>query len=436
MKVQHEPSAIRSINRHLRWALAASALLILGAGGLAVRTELSGAVLASGTVVVDANVKEVKHPLGGVVEKIHVRNGDSVKRGDVLMRLEDDVAAADLALVDNALDALRIRKARLEAERDGRTSLEIDVSLLSNPIESPSASALIRSEASYLASRIEVRSGLKAQLSERIVQTEREIDGLWLQTAAQQDSLDLVKGELDDLAGLFGAGLVTKSRISELSREDAELRGTRGKLVSERAAQNGRIAELKLQIIQVDQDMLSEVSKELRETEEKIADLAQRRIGALDQLQRIDIRAPYDGVVHQLAVHTEGGVIEAGERIMLIVPENEALSIEVKVAAQDRDQIHLGQKTLLRMSSFSQRTTPEVMGAVSLIGADLVEEPRTGMQFYPVRILLDAGEESRLGQKLSPGMPVEAFVQTGYRTVFSYLTKPVADYLAQAFRAD
>jgi HlyD family secretion protein len=135
-------------------------------------------------------------------------------------------------------------------------------------------------------------------------------------------------------------------------------------------------------------------------------------------------------------VHTEGGVIEAGERIMLIVPEDEALSIEVKVAAQDRDQIHLGQKTLLRMSSFNQRTTPELAGTVSLIGADLVEDTRTGLQFYPVRILLDEGEEARLGQELAPGMPVEAFVQTGYRTIFSYLTKPVADYLVQAFRAE
>jgi HlyD family secretion protein len=436
MQAQHELSSIRSINRHLRWALAACALLVIGGGGLAIQTELSGAVLASGTVVVDANVKEVQHPLGGVVETIHVRNGASVKQGDVLMRLEDDVAAADLALVDNALDALLIRKARLEAERDGRTSLEVDTSLLSNSIEVPPASTLMRSETKYLASRIEARAGLKAQLAERIAQTERQIDGIWLQTAAQQDALDLLRSELDDLEGLFDAGLVTKPRISELSREGAEIRGLRGQLVSERAAQHGRIAELKLQIIQIDQDMLSEVSKELRETEEKIADLAQRRVGALDQLKRIDIRAPHDGLVHQLVVHTEGGVIEAGERIMLIVPEGEALSIEVKVAAQDRDQIHLGQNTLLRMSSFNQRTTPELAGVVSLIGADLVEDSRTGLQYYPVRIALEEGEEARLGQQLAPGMPVEAFVQTGYRTIFSYLTKPLADYFVQAFRAD
>ena len=436
MRARHQIETSRSINRHLGIALAAGALLILGGGGLAVRTELSGAVLASGTVVVDANVKKVQHPFGGVVETIHVRNGESVRRGELLMRLADEVAAVDLAIIDNALDALVIRKARLEAERDGRAELEFDPSLLSMAVDSPTVSTLLQSETNYLASRIEARSGLKAQLAERIVQAERQIEGLWLQTAAHRDTLDLVRDELVDLGELLDAGLVTRTRVNELRREDAQLRGLQAQLVSERAAHSGHIAELQLQIIQIDQDMMSEVNKELREIEEKAADLAQRRIGARDQVERTDIRAPHDGVVHQLAVHTEGGVIEAGEQIMLIVPDDEELSIEVKVAVQDRDQISYGQKTVLRMSSFNQRTTPEITGTVSLIGADLVEEGRTGLQFYTVRIIPDEGELERLGHALAPGMPVEAFVQTGYRSVYSYLTKPVTDYLAQAFRAD
>ena len=165
--------------------------------------------------------------------------------------------------------------------------------------------------------------------------------------------------------------------------------------------------------------------------------MEQRRIGALDQLKRIDIPAPYDGIVHELAVHTVGGVVAADETLMLIVPGEEMLSIEVKVAAQDRDQLHIGQTALLRMSAFNQRTTPELRGEVSVIAADLVEEPRSGFQYYPVRIRLMDRERDRLGDnKLSPGMPVESFIQTGYRTVFSYLTKPLADYLARAFRAD
>ena len=429
-------ATIRSINGHLRIGVAAAALLVIGVGGVAATTQLSGAVLAQGTVVVDGNVKVVQHPVGGVVEEINIRNGAVVKVGQVLIRLDDDIARADLATVDNALDALFVRRARLEAERDGTTSFSTPPELTERLRES-SVERLLRSESRYLQSRTEAREGLKAQLAERIVQLENQIEGLAVQITAQQDAIALVQEELSGLDELYTSGLVTKTRVMALRREEAIARGTHGQLVSEIASQKGRVSETRLQIIQIDQDMTSEVNGELREIEEKVGELTQRRIAALDQLKRIDIRAPHDGVVHELGVHTIGAVVEAGKTLMLIVPEEEELSIEVKVAAQDRDQLHIGQNTLLRMSSFNQRTTPELEGTVNVIGADLVEDPRTGFQYYPVRIRLNEGQEERLGaSQLAPGMPVESFVQTGYRTVFSYLTKPLVDYFALAFRAD
>jgi HlyD family secretion protein len=227
------------------------------------------------------------------------------------------------------------------------------------------------------------------------------------------------------------------TRVTALKREETRLRGERGQLISNIAQAKGRISETSLQIIQIDQDLRSEVSKELREVQAKTAEFVERKTTAEDQLKRIEIRAPQDGIVHQSMVHTVGGVINAGEPLMLVVPEADELSIEVKVLPQDIDQLRPGLDTVLRLSAFNQRTTPELKGKVSLIAADLVTDQRSGMQYYPVRVAFAEGERSRLGDlKLVPGMPVEGLIQTGYRTVFSYLTKPVADNMAKAFREE
>jgi HlyD family secretion protein len=436
MTSERNATAAASIDRHLMVGLVTAGLLVFGAGGWAVTTELSGAVLASGTIVVDGHVKTVQHPLGGVVEVIAVRNGQLVRQGEIVMRLDDDVARADLGVVDNALDALMVRQARLEAERDGAADIEMPRSVAER-VSDPALAAMVRSETRYFDSRVQARKGLRAQFRERIAQHQEQIEGLSLQARAQEESIGLVADELEGLEQLYAQKLITQNRVMPLRREAATMRGALGQLVAEIAATKGRISETELQIIQIDQDMRNEVNKELRETAEKVAELQQRRIAALDQLKRIDIRAPHAGVVHELAVHTVGGVVAAGDPLMLIVPEQELLVVETRVAAQDRDQVHVGQSALLRMSAFNQRTTPELQGEVSVIGADLVEDERSWFQYYPVRMTLMPGEQDRLGDEaLAPGMPVESFIQTGYRTVFSYLTKPIADYFAQAFRAD
>jgi HlyD family secretion protein len=436
MMERERNSAARSIDRHLRFASLSVALLVFGGGGWALTTELAGAVLASGLIVVDGSVKAVQHPVGGVVEEIAVINGTQVRQGDVVMRLDDDVARADLALIDSALDALFVRRARLEAERDGLAEIGVIAELGLRVAESELAE-MIASETRYFDSRSQARNGLKAQLEERIAQLREEIAGLRVQATAQEDAIALMREELVGLEQLYAQRIVARTRILELRREESQMRGTLGQVMAQVASLGGRMSETELQILQIDQELRSEVTKELRETNERIAELSQRRIGALDQLKRIDIRAPNDGVVHELAVHTIGGVIGAGDTLMLIVPGDEVLSVSVKVAAQDRDQLHLGQDALMRMTAFNQRTTPEIFGEVSVIGADLVEDPRTGLQYYPVKIRLLEEELARLGNNtLAPGMPVETFIQTGQRTILSYLTRPLGDYLTRAFRAD
>jgi HlyD family secretion protein len=213
------------------------------------------------------------------------------------------------------------------------------------------------------------------------------------------------------------------------------LKGERGQLVATIAQSRGKISEIQLQILQLDQNIRSEVAKELGDIRAKMAELVERRVTATQELQRIDLRAPQSGFVHQLAVHTKGGVIGAGEQIMLIVPEADALVIEARVMPRDIDQVQLGQSAVLRFTSFNQRRTPELNGTVSRIAADTINDDRAGTSYYLVRISINNGETARLnGLRLVPGMPVEAFIKTVDRTILSYLLKPLADQAQRAFR--
>jgi HlyD family secretion protein len=283
--------------------------------------------------------------------------------------------------------------------------------------------------------RRSAREGQKSQLRERIAQLEQEIDGVLAQSEAKTREIGLIRRELEGVRELYAKKLIQMTRLTSLEREEARLEGERGALLSSAAQARGKVAETKLQIIQIDQDLRSEVAKELRELQGKSAELVERRVAATDQLQRVDIRAPLAGVVHQLAVHTVGGVVQPGEPMMLVVPDGEELAVEVKVSPQEIDHLHVGQAANLRFSAFNQRSTPEIEGHVTLVAADLTADQRTGQGYYVVRIGATKEQLERLGPvKLVAGMPVEAFIMTGYRSVLSYLVKPFRDQMAKAFR--
>jgi HlyD family secretion protein len=411
-------------------------LLVFGLGGLAVGTELAGAVVAAGIVAVEGSVKKVQHPTGGVVGEIHVRDGDRVNAGDVVIRLDETVARANLAMITKSLDELTARTARLEAERAGKAEVVFSPAFAARASD-PDVAGAILGESRLFRSRRESRDGQRAQLRERVAQLREQIDGTDLQSEAKADEIRLIQDELKGVQELWKKNLVPLNRVTALKREETRLRGERGQLIAGIAQAKGRISETELQAIQIDQDLRSEVAKELREVEAKTAELVERKIAADDQLKRIDIRAPLDGVVHQSSVHTVGGVIAPGDQLMLIVPDSDDLSIEAKVSPQDIDQLQAGQNTVLRLSALNQRTTPELKGVVSMVASDVVVDQRTGMQYFPVRIAFAEGERDRLGGvKIVPGMPIESFIQTGYRSIFSYLTKPFADQVARAFRQD
>jgi len=426
--------AQRSIRRHLIVGLAVVGVLAIGLGGWASTQEISGALIAPGQIVVESNVKKVQHPTGGVIGELLARDGDRVKAGDVVVRLDDTVTKANLAIVTKDLDAAMARAARLEAEQRGLDKINFPAQL-TDRAGNPDVAAVMASESKLFEVRVNGRAGQKSQLHERIAQLKEQIEGLSAQERSKEQEIALVQQELTGVKELYDKHLVQISRLTTLERDAARLNGERAQYVASRAEAKGKISETELQIIQIDKDMVSEVSKDLRETNDKIGELIERKVTAEDQLRRVDIRAPQDGIVEQSTVHTVGGVITAGDTIMLIVPQSDDLQVEAKVNPQDIDKLQVGQKTLLRLSAFNQRTTPELNGVVSRVQPDVTTDQRTGQSYYTIRVSMPPEEIARLGDaKLIPGMPVEAFVQTGNRTMMSYLMKPLHDQLMRAFR--
>jgi HlyD family secretion protein len=424
----------RSIRRHSLAGLIIVIVLAGGVGGWAGTMKLSGALIAQGSVVVDSNVKKVQHPTGGIVGELRVRDGDRVKLGDIVVRLDDTVTRANLSIVTKGLSELAARKARLESERDGDESIKFPADLLQR-INDPDVATVVDGERKLFELRRNARTGQKAQLRQRIDQLKEEVRGHQAQRESKEKELKLIAREMEGVNELWKQKLVALNKLTQLEREAARLEGEAAQLIAQSAQVAGKISETELQIIQIDRDLSSEVAKETREIDAKIGEFVERKVTAEDQLKRIEIRAPQDGAVFQLAVHTVGGVITAGDAIMLIVPEADNLLVEAKVNPQDIDQVKLGQSALLRLSAFNQGTTPEIYGKVTRISADTSLDQRTGASFYIIRISLPPEEIARLGDvRFVPGMPVEAFVQTGERTMLSYFGKPLHDQLMRAFR--
>jgi len=430
-----EPGSAReSIRRYTIAGAAVVAFLTFGVAVWATTTEIAGALIAPGTIVVESNIKKVQHPSGGVVGELRVKDGDRVKAGDLLVRLDDTVTRANLAIVTKTLTELMARKARLSAERDGSDRITFPDELVQQA-STPDTAQVMAAEVRLFELRRAARAGQKSQFNERINQAKDEIVGFGAQKTAKDKEIAFIEHELTGVRELYEKNLVPITRLSQLEREATRLGGERGQLTAATAQAKGKIAELQLQIIQVDQDLSSEVAKEMREIDAKIGEFVERRVSALDQLKRTDLRAPQDGTVFQSTVHTIGGVIPAGEAIMLVVPDSDRLTIEAKVNPQDIDKVQLGQSATLRFSAFNFRTTPEIFGTVSQVSADITTDQRTSQSYYTIRIAMPADEVARLGKvKLVPGMPVEAFVNTGDRTVMSYLMKPLSDQISRAFR--
>jgi HlyD family secretion protein len=425
--------AARAFEGELRTGL--RALLVVGglAGGWMTLVPLSGAVVVPGNLVVQSNVKTIQHPTGGVVAQIPVHNGMRVNAGDLLLRLDATQAQASLQVVSKQLDEVRAKSARLVAERDGLPRPAIPPEM-SARLDDPNVKTLLASEASLFRARVTARESQRELLKSKVSQLGEEIVGLEAQVASKAKQLDLITGELTGVQELFDKRLVPLARLTALQRESARIEGERGQLISTIAETRTKVDEAKLQTVRLDQDVRTEVVKDLGEAQGKEAELSERSISARDVLERIEMRAPTSGVIHQLNAHTIGGVIRAGDAVMEVVPDSDDLQIEARLQPNDIDQVRKGQQAFVRFSAFNQRVTPQLIGQVSYVSPDTTRDQQTSTSYFTVRIMLPEEERRRLaGLQLSSGMPAEVFMQTGSRTMLSYLFKPILDQFQRAF---
>jgi len=411
-----------------------AALLIFGIGGWALTAQLSGAIIAGGLVVVDSNTKKVQHPTGGVVGEIFVKNGSRVNAGDLLLRLDDTQTRSKLSIVVSQLTELTGRRARLKAESEYAQEILFPVGFETHTLE---ASRVAEGERRLFAARRAFISSQQAQIQERIGQYREEVEGLLTQRTAKARELKILRQEAERVANMHKRKLTTVTRLLAIQRDQIRIAGEHGELTSRIAQAKGRIAETRMQSITMERSARNDAQQELRDIEARIAELREHKIATEDQFKRVDIRAPKAGVVHELAVHTIGGVIDAAEPIMLIVPSGDRLAIEIRIPTSDIDQVALGQPAMLRFSAFNQRTTPQIPGKVTRLAADLSHDVQSGQRFYLARIKADETAMRKLKHlDLMPGMPVEAFIQTGNRTAISYITKPLSDHIARTFREE
>jgi HlyD family secretion protein len=425
----------RTYARELKVGLRVLLATTVIAGGWVALVPLAGAVVVPGNLVVQSNVKAIQHPTGGVVAEIPVRNGMRVKAGDLLLRLDATQAQASLQLITRQLDEFRARGARLVAERDGLARPDLHEELAPRIGES-AVKSLLAAESTLFQARATAREGQKGLLRNRIAQLNEEIAGQEAQVGAKAKQLELIAGELIGVQDLYEKRLVPLPRLTALQREGARIEGERGQLISAIAETRAKISEAQLQSMRIDQEFRTDVVKELGEVKGKEAELVERGVAARDLLDRIELRAPTSGLVHQLKVHTIGGVIRGGDTVMEVVPDADDLQIEARLQPTDIDQVRIGQKAFTRFPAFNQRTTPEVAGVVSFISADISRDQagNGGVGYFTVRVTLPDEERRRLaGLQFVSGMPAEVFMQTGSRTMLSYLFKPITDQLQRAF---
>ena len=414
------------------------AILVLlgGFGTWSVMANISGAVIASGQIEVDQNRQVVQHPDGGVISEIRVEEGDLVNAGDILLRLDATELSSELVVIEGQLFELMARRGRLEAERDGADDIVFDTELTSIAANSDNAKELMEGQRRLFVARLESLAQEISQMKKRLLQIDDQIDGIVAQQTALESQLDLINQELVSQQALLDRGLAQVSRVLGLQREEARLQGTMGELAASKAQAEGRITEIKIEILKFGTKRREEAITRLRDLQFRELELKEQRNALTTRLSRLDIRAPLSGVVYGLQFFAPRSVIRPADPVLYLVPQDRALVIAAKVQPNNIDQIFVGQEVTLRFPSFDSRTTPELKGRVMKISADAFVDERSQASFYRSEIALLDGEMDKLPEEatLIPGMPVQAFIRTNDRTPLAYLVKPFTDYFAKAFR--
>lgn len=421
----------------LKWTAMIGAVgsicLLVAIGYWAQVTAINGAVIANGTVVVVGKPKSVQHLDGGVVEDILVVDGDEVAQNDVLMRLDPTLLEANLEIYRSRLAEAAARKARLSAEQSGEDSIvfDYDQTLLTGTEQQTPQIGQQR----VFETRRAVQDGRREQLNEKIVQFHNQIAGVEALAQSKQDQLAFLEQELQSVLVLTEKGLAVESRVLNLQRSKADLLGQLAEHQSELARISNSIRDTELEILQGENQFREQVVTDLTDVTAQIEELSQQILSTEKQLQRVEIRSPVDGIIHEMQIVTLGGVVAPGATILQIIPRSQGLEFETRVDPTAIDQVFVGQEAKVNLSALNQRTTPELWGKVTGTSATSIIDQATGVPYYRVQLAVEDQELARIGDvPLVPGMPIAAFLQTGERSVMSYLLRPLMDHFQKAFR--
>ncbi len=421
------------------WRPALAGWLIIGLffGGLgswAALAPLNGAVVANGVVKVDGNRKSVQHLDGGIVRELRVKEGDHVQAGDVLIVLDDTQTRAEYDVLSEQYVVLRATEARLLAELAGEDELVIPPELAARKDD-----AYVRSIWAGQVKQFETRraamAGQRNVIGEKIHQLQSQIDGAEAQVRAFSEQNESVHAEAESVAPLVDRMLLPRPRLLQLQRTGFSLEGQIADARANIAKFKQAIAEQKLQIAQLTNERMADVTKDLRDTHARLVEVLPKRKSAEAVLGRMEIRAPYSGRVVGLNVFAVGAVIQRGEKILDIVPDDEGLTIEAQVAVEDISDIHPGMKAELHLTAYKQRIVPTIHGKVLDVSADRLTDAKTNNAYYVATVRPDLTELAELpGVRLYPGMPATVMIPTEARTALDYVVGPLRESFHRAFR--
>ena len=426
--------------RHDLWATARVGLLIVAlffviGGGWAAMAPIGGAVIADGVVSPEGSRRTVQHLEGGIVREIKVKEGDRVEEGQILMVLEDVSARAEVGTLESRLRTLAAIEARLIAERNGSRQVAFTHPALAEGND-PEVRAVIEQQVNQFEARRSNDVGRESILNQRVAQLEQQIVGAQRQLEGVRRQAELIREEIKGVAELYEKGYEKKPRLLALQRSEADLVGQEGDLVARIARSREQIGETHLQIMNIRQQRLEDIDKELAETQAKRQEIEEQIRDSLDKLHRKSITAPVDGTILTLKIKTIGGVVRPGEPVIDIVPLRDDLLIDGRISPKDVDDVHAGQHAYVMFPSFSQRIMYKLDGAVDHVSADSITDEKSGRSFFIVKIRVDRDELQRLDPEivLGPGMPAEAFISTTPRTLLEYLVQPLSMVIARSFR--
>ncbi|WP_419538848.1 HlyD family type I secretion periplasmic adaptor subunit [Paracoccus shandongensis] len=424
-----------SVRGTLATGLIAIAVLLGGFTVWAMQSRIAGAVVASGQVEVEQQRQVVQHPDGGVVEEILVKDGQTVEAGQPLLRLDGNLLRTEHAIVEGQYFEILARRGRLEAERGDSETMQFPEELLTAAKGNADLQTLMEGQRSLFETRRDTLRQSIEQLEKQSEQVRQQVEGIDAQVAALMRQRELIGEELEDQQSLLDRGLAQASRVLALEREAASLDGQVGELQASRAAAETRQTELDIQRLRLGAERREEAETELRDLGYRELELAERRRGLTEQINRLDIRAPAAGVIYNMQVTTPRSVIRPADPVLYVIPQDRPLVVSARLATINVDEVQVGQPVVLRFSAFSSRTTPEIDGVLGRVSADALIDEATRMPYYRAEVTIPADQLAKLGDlALIPGMPVEVYIQTGERSPMAYLIKPLADYFNRAFR--